>query len=74
MMFLIRWISAIMMWFSIIAILFIFITFGVIFLYQGGTIQSNGIGNALGKLGIPTVDKNTYYNVYGYICFGVARM
>jgi choline transporter-like protein 2/4/5 len=71
-MFLMRWLAAILVWFSIFAILLIFIGFGLIFLYQGGTIQSNQIGNTLGTLGIPSVDKNSYYNVYGYICFGLA--
>lgn len=71
-MFLLRWIAAILIWFSIIAILFIFVAFGIIFLYQGGVIQSSQVGSVLGTLGVPTFDKNAYYNVYGYICFGVA--
>lgn len=71
-MFLIRFIAAILVWLSILLIFLIFIGFGIIFLYQGGTIQSNEIGKALGTLGIPTSNNNSYYNVYGYISFGIA--
>lgn len=73
-MFFLRWIAALLVWVGIFAILFIFVAFGIIFLYHGGTIQSNSIGNALGTLGVPTIEKNTFYNTYGYICFGLAGL
>jgi choline transporter-like protein 2/4/5 len=73
-MFLMRWIAAIIIWVSIFAILFIFIAFGLIFLYQGGVIKSNDVGSVLGTLGIPTTSRNDYYNVYGYISFGIAGL
>lgn len=73
-MFLMRWIAALLIWLSIFTILFIFVAFGLVFLYQGGVIKSNEIGNALGTLGIPTASQNNYYNIYGYISFGVAGL
>jgi hypothetical protein len=71
-MFLMRWIAAVLIWVSIGAILFIFIAFGLIFLYHGGVIESNNVNSVFGSLGVPTTSKNEFYNVYGYISFGVA--
>lgn len=42
---------------------------GVIFLYNAGVAVFK---NNLGFLGIPTLTGSEYYQVYGYICFGVA--
>jgi hypothetical protein len=54
-MFLMKWIAACLVWVSIILIFVVFIGIALIFLYQGGAIQSNTIGNTLGTLGIPTL-------------------
>ena len=54
-MFLMKWTAAILIWASIFLILAIFIAFGVIFLYNGGVIASNTVGNTLGTLGVPSL-------------------
>jgi hypothetical protein len=58
----------IIVWFSILGSILAFIGLGIVFLYNGGKIQSSN----LGFLGIPTFSGSQYYNVYGYICFGIA--
>ena len=67
-MFLLRCFVGILVWGSIIGTILTLSGLGVIFLYNGGTISSS----AVGFLGLPTLSGSDYYNVYGYICFGVA--
>jgi hypothetical protein len=69
-MFLMKWIAPLLVWFSIFGIIIIFAGVGVIFLYNAGTLQS--YGTQLGNLGIPTLNPSTYYNVYAGISFGIA--
>ena len=67
-MFLLRCLVGIIVWGSILGTILTLSGLGVIFLYNGGKISSD----AVGFLGLPTLSGSDYYNVYGYICFGVA--
>jgi choline transporter-like protein 2/4/5 len=71
-MFLMRWIAPLLVWLSIIGIIIIFAGAGFIFLYNAGTFQQFGL--QLGNLGIPTLAPNQYYNIYGYVSFGLALL
>lgn len=69
-MFLLRCIAGCVVWLSLILIVLGTVAMGIIFLYNGGAIS----GGFLGNLGIPSLPAMQYYNVFGYIAFGVAAV
>lgn len=69
-MFLLRCCVPCVVWGSIIGIFVLLIALAIIFLYNGGLIADQV--DALGNIGIPTLDGSEYYNVYGWICVGIA--
>jgi hypothetical protein len=72
-MFFLRCFAGCIVWISIIFLILLTVALGILFCYNGGAIsQSSYIGN-LG-ITIPTLPSNSYYNIFGYISFGLAGL
>jgi len=72
-MFFLRWFAGCFVWVSLLLILVVLAGAGLIFLYNGGAIsQSSFIGNM--GISIPNLPSSKYYNIFGYIVFGVAAV
>lgn len=67
-MILLRFLAGCVVWLSLLGVLLVIIGTGFVFLYNGGAISSTYAG----YLGIPTLTPSSYYNTYGYVCFGIA--
>ena len=72
-MFCLRCFAGCIVWISIIAIFLGFIALGILFLYNGGVIKREPY---IGNLGIeiPNLPPNEYYNIFGYVSFGLAAL
>lgn len=68
-MFLLRCLVGCIVWTSILGSILLFAGLGIIFLYNAGVASFK---NNLGFLGLPTLSGSEYYQVYGYICFGIS--
>jgi len=72
-MFGLRCFAGCFVWLSIISLILLTVALGILFCYNGGAIsQSSYIGN-LG-IQVPTLPSFGYYNIFGYICFGLAAL
>lgn len=68
-MFLLKCLVGCIVWTSILGSILLFAGLGVIFLYNAGV---GVFKDHLGFLGLPTLSGSEYYQVYGYICFGIS--
>ena len=59
-------------WLSIFGIIGFISALGVIFLYNSGKLAN--YASYTGYLGIPTYSANSNYDIYSYICFGIAGL
>lgn len=72
-MFCLRCFAGCIIWLSLILLILLMVALGILFCYNGGAIsQSSYVGN-LG-VSIPTLPPNSYYNIFGYICFGLGGL
>lgn len=72
-MFILRCFAGCFVWLSIIFLILLTVGLGILFCYNGGAIsRSSYIGN-LG-IQVPTLPSFSYYNIFGYICFGLAGL
>jgi hypothetical protein len=69
-MYALKCLAGCIVWLSIFGIIGFIAGMGVIFLYNAGTFAA--YDSYVGYLGIPTYAANSNYNIYGYICFGIA--
>jgi hypothetical protein len=68
-MILLRCLVGLIVWLSILGSILVFAGLGVVFLYNAGVAVFK---DNLGFLGLPTLSGSQYYQVYGYICFGIS--
>lgn len=68
-MFILRCFAGCFVWLSIILLVLVSAAAGILFCYNGGAISRDSY---IGNLGItiPTLPNSSYYNIFGYICFG----
>lgn len=70
-MFFLRCFAPCFVWTAIFLIFFLLIGLAIVFLYNGGAISKDSyIGNF--GISIPDLPPNQYYNIFGYITFGLA--
>lgn len=70
-MFFLRCFAGCVVWLSLILLILVMVALGILFCYNGGAISRNSY---IGNMGIviPTLPPNSYYNIFGYISFGLA--
>ena len=73
-MFTLRCLAGCIVWTSILGLIFGIVGLGVIFIYNSGKIASFQAMNYVGYLGLPTATENANYDIYAYICWGVAGL
>ncbi len=72
-MFFLRCFAGCVVWLSLILLILLTVALGILFCYNGGAISRDSyIGNV--GITIPTLPPNSYYNIFGYICFGLAGL
>jgi choline transporter-like protein 2/4/5 len=69
-MFALRCLAGCIVWVSIFGIIGFVAGMGAIFLYNSGKLSA--YSQYTGALGIPTSTTNSSYDIYAYICFGIA--
>jgi hypothetical protein len=69
-MYALKCLAGCIVWTSIFGVIGILIALGVIFLYNAGKLDV--ASDYTGYLGMPTYEANANYDIYGYICFGIA--
>lgn len=72
-MFFLRCCAGCIIWLSILLLFVVMIALGILFCYNGGAISRDSYIGNLG-IAIPTLPKNDYYNIFGYISFGLAGL
>lgn len=70
-MFFLRCFAGCVVWVSIIFLILLTVALGILFCYNGGAISRDSYVGNLG-IAIPTLPPNSYYNIFGYICFGLS--
>ena len=70
-MFFLRCFAGCFVWLSLLLIILIFVALGIVFLYNGGAISNSSFVGNLG-ISIPNLPSFQYYNIFGYIVFGLA--
>ena len=72
-MYALKCLAGCIIWLSVISIILGFAFIGIIFLYNAGVIK--GVGEYAGYLSIPSDNAAVgYYDVFGYICFGLSAV
>lgn len=69
-MYALKCLAGCIVWLSIFGIISIITAMGVIFLFNSGKLAA--YDTYTGYLGIPTYSANSNYDIYAYICFGIA--
>jgi solute carrier family 44 (choline transporter-like protein), member 2/4/5 len=72
-MFCLRCFAGCLVWLSIIFLILLMVALGILFCYNGGAISRDSYIGNLG-ISIPTLPANSYYNIFGYISFGLAGL
>lgn len=74
-MFFLRWFAGCFVWASIISLILISGSAGVLFLYTAGIISKEN-ASFVGNLGIsvPEMPSFKYYDVFGYVCLGISGL
>ncbi len=72
-MFFLRCFAGCFVWVSIFLIFFMLIALAIVFLYNGGAISRDSFVGNLG-IDIPNLPTFSYYNIFGYITFGLAAI
>lgn len=57
-----RFLPTVVIWWSIFLAFALFVTIGIVFLYNGGALT---VSDEQGRLGIPTTVDRNFYNYYG---------
>ncbi len=70
-MFFLRCFAGCFVWVSLILIIGTLVGLAIVFLYNGGAISRDSFIGNLG-ISIPNLPTSQYYNIFGYITFGVA--
>ncbi len=72
-MFFLRCFAGCIVWLSLFLLIVLFAALGILFCYNGGAISRD---SRVGNLGvaIPDLPPNSYYNIFGYICFGFSGL
>ena len=70
-MFFMRCFASCFVWITIILLILLFAALGLLFCYNGGAISRDSYVGNLG-VSIPTLPPNSYYNIFGYISFGLS--
>lgn len=71
-MYALKCLAGCIVWLSIFGIIGFITGLGVIFLYNSGKLAA--YAEYTGYLGIPTYAANSNYDIYSYICFGIAGL
>ncbi len=72
-MFFLRCLAPCIIWLSIILLILLMAALGILFCYNGGAISRDSYVGNLG-VQIPSLPPNSYYNIFGYICFGLCGL
>lgn len=72
-MFFLRCFAGCFVWLSILLIFLLLIALAIVFLYNGGAISRDSFIGNLG-ISIPNLPSFSYYNIFGYITFGLAAI
>ncbi len=73
-MFALKCLAGCIVWTSILGIIFGIVGLGVVFIYNSGKLASFQASSYIGYLGLPTATANANYDIYAYICWGIAGL
>ena len=72
-MFFLRCLAGCFVWLSLLLVILSLLGLAIVFLYNGGAISRSSFVGNLG-ISIPNLPSSEYYNIFGYIVFGVAAL